>query len=60
MVAAIGADEEVAIADLQQRPRKAGVATSTNHLHQQLRRLVQAGEIERSERGRYRRASAKS
>jgi hypothetical protein len=60
MVAAIGADEEVGIADFEQRLKKAGVTTSTNNLHQQLRRLVQAGEIERSGRGRYRRVKAKS
>ena len=35
-----------------------GVKTSTDNLHQQLRRLVTAGILERVGRGRYRRAEA--
>jgi hypothetical protein len=42
--------------ELQRALADRGVDTTVNNLHQQLRRLVQAGEIERAGRGVYRRA----
>lgn len=44
--------------ELRERLETAGVKTSDDNLHQQLRRLVQAGELRREGRGIYRRANA--
>jgi hypothetical protein len=50
------ADAEMTADDVQAALARRGVETSTDNLYQQLRRLVQAGELVRPGRGRYRRA----
>lgn len=49
-------DAEMTTDDVQGALTARGVKTSTDNLYQQLRRLVQAGELVRPSRGRYRRA----
>jgi hypothetical protein len=48
-------DAELTISDVSAAVEARGVTTTTNNLHQQLRRLVQAGDLDRAGRGRYRR-----
>ena len=55
VLTAMGPGEELGIADFETRLQQAGINTTTNNLHQQLRRLVQSAAIERCGRGRYRR-----
>jgi hypothetical protein len=50
------ADAEMTADEVQSALARRGVETSTDNLYQQLRRLVQAGELVRPSRGRYRRA----
>ena len=57
LVAAFAAtDREMTADDVREELAKRGVKTSTDNLYQQLRRLVQAGELTRVGRGRYVRA----
>jgi hypothetical protein len=51
---------ELTISDVTAAVEARGVTTTTNNLHQQLRRLVQAGELDRAGRGRYRRVLSTS
>jgi hypothetical protein len=53
-------DAELTISDVSAAVQSQGVTTTTNNLHQQLRRLVQAGELARAGRGRYRRVLSPS
>jgi hypothetical protein len=50
-------DREMSADDVREALAARGVKTSTDNLYQQLRRLVQAGELTRVGRGRYVRAS---
>lgn len=50
-----GSDGEMSVADLRAALRDRKVKSTDENLHQQLRRLAQAGEIERAGRGQYRR-----
>ena len=49
-------DGELTTGGVRAQLQAAGVATSDDNLHQQLRRLTHAGELVRAGRGRYRRA----
>ncbi len=49
-------DREMSADDVREALAQRGVKTSTDNLYQQLRRLVQAGELTRVGRGRYVRA----
>jgi hypothetical protein len=51
---------ELTISEVSAAVEALGVTTTTNNLHQQLRRLVQAGELDRAGRGRYRRVLSTS
>lgn len=52
--------QERATSEIHQLLQEHGVEATSANLHQQLRRLVDAGEFERSGRGRYRRSSPRS
>jgi hypothetical protein len=57
LIAAFAAsDREMSADDVREALAQRGVKTSTDNLYQQLRRLVQAGELTRVGRGRYVRA----
>jgi Fe2+ or Zn2+ uptake regulation protein len=57
LIAAFAAsDREMSADDVREALAPRGVKTSTDNLYQQLRRLVQAGELTRVGRGRYVRA----
>lgn len=58
VLAAFGGPEaDLSTDDIRASLQSAGVKTSTDNLHQQLRRLVQAGELTRTGRGRYARVT---
>jgi hypothetical protein len=52
--------QEMTVSELGSAVESLGITTTTNNLHQQLRRLVQAGELDRAGRGQYRRPAATS
>lgn len=48
---------ELSVAQLHERLRRKGVETTANNLHQQMRRLVEAGVLRRAGRGVYSRTA---
>jgi hypothetical protein len=58
LAAFAGSAPDLSTDDIRASLQAAGVKTSTDNLHQQLRRLVQAGELTRTGRGRYARAAS--
>jgi hypothetical protein len=53
-----GVDSDLSTVEIRDRLQASGVKATTDNLHQQLRRLVQAGDLVRTGRGRYARTSA--
>jgi hypothetical protein len=58
LAAFAGPEPDLSTDDIRASLQAAGVKTSTDNLHQQLRRLVQAGELIRTGRGRYAREAS--
>jgi hypothetical protein len=53
-----GVDSDLSTVEIRDRLQASGVKATMDNLHQQLRRLVQAGDLVRTGRGRYARAAA--
>jgi hypothetical protein len=56
VIAAFSGASELTVGQLHEHLEASGVESTVNNLHQQLRRLVSAGILERAGRGVYRRA----
>jgi hypothetical protein len=53
-----GVESDLSTVEIRDRLQAAGVKASMDNLHQQLRRLVQAGDLVRTGRGRYARTAS--